>query len=125
MAVPTLCDGDLSIYNLATKTGTAYPLDGNPSASGNVFNGFYTEIDSPDKEFLVEQTTAPDFGTNNNSLSRVLVYSESGSLLEKKELFDLYGAFLSIQAHNLQVDPSRHAAYLIGPFEEELEPFSY
>jgi hypothetical protein len=125
MAVPTLCDGDLSIYNLATKTGTAYPLDGNPSASGNVFNGFYTEIDSPDKEFLVEQTTAPDFGTNNNSLSRVLVYSESGGLLEKKELFDLYGAFLSIQAHNLQVNPARRAAYLIGPFEEQLEPFSY
>jgi hypothetical protein len=125
MAVPTLCDGDLTIYDLATKTGTSIPLGGNPNASGNVFNGLYTENDSLNKEFLIEQTAAPDFGTNNNSLSRVLVYSESGRLLEKKERFDLWGAFLTIGAHNLQVNPARHQAYLIGPFEEQLEPFAY
>jgi hypothetical protein len=125
MAVPTLCDGGLSIYNLATKTGTEIPLDGNPSASGNVFGGLYTENDSPNGRFLIEQTTAPDFGTNNNSLSRVLVYDESGNLIEKEEQFDLFGAFVTIQAHNLQVNPARHAGYLIGPLEEQLEPFSY
>jgi hypothetical protein len=125
MAVPTLCDGDLTIYNLASKSGTSIPLDGNPSPSGNVFNGFYTESDAKNGEFLVEQTTAPDFGANNNSLSRVLVYGEGGNLLEKKEQFDLFGAFLSIQAHNLQANPSRHTGYLIGPGVAQLEPFSY
>ena len=124
-AVPTLCDGGLSIYNLNTKKGTEYFLDGNPSPSGNVFNGLYTENDSPNGRFLVEQTTAPDFGANNNSLSRVLVYDESGNLLEKKEQFDLFGAFVSIQAHNLQVDPAKHFGYLIGPLEVQLEPFTY
>jgi hypothetical protein len=124
-AVPTLCDGGLSIYNLNTKKGTEYFLDGNPSPSGNVFNGLYTENDSPNGRFLVEQTTAPDFGANNNTLSRVLVYDESGNLLEKKEQFDLFGAFVSIQAHNLQVDPAKHLGYLIGPLEVQLEPFTY
>jgi hypothetical protein len=125
MAVPTICDGGLTIYNLATKVGTEVLLDGNPSANGNVFSGFYTENDSPNKRFLVEQTTAPDFGSNNNSLSRVLVYDETGHLLEKKEQFDLFGAFVTIQAHNLQVNPAHHTGYLIGPLEEQLEPFSY
>ena len=74
---------------------------------------------------MVEQTVAPNFGTNNNSLSRVLVYDESGNLLEAKEQFDLFRAFLPIQAHNLQVNPGRHAGYLIGPFEQQLEPFTY
>jgi hypothetical protein len=124
-AVPTLCDGALTIYDLPTKTANVVPLDGNPSASGNVFNGFYTEVDSKNDRFLVEQTTSPDFGTNNNSLSRVLVYDEAGHLHERKEQFDLYGAFLSIGAHNLQANPLRRNAYLIGPVESQLEPFTY
>jgi hypothetical protein len=124
-AVPTICDGGLTIYNLKTQAAREILLDGNPSASGNVFSGLYTENDSPHAQFLVEQTTAPDFGVNNNSLSRVLVYNEAGALVEKKEAFDLFGAFVTIQAHNLQVDPARHAGYLIGPYEEQVEPFSY
>jgi hypothetical protein len=125
MAIPTLCDGGLTIYNLATQTGHEIPLDGNPSASGNVFEGLYTENDSPNGLFLVEQTVAPDFATNNNSLSRILVYNEAGNLLEKEEKFDLFGGFVTIQAHNLQVDPAHRSGYLIGPGEEELAPFGY
>ncbi len=117
-AVPTLCDGGLTIYDLAAKTGNEVFLPGN-------FNGFYTEADSSHGKFLVAQTTAPNFGTNNNSLSRVLVYDESGNLLETKEQFDLFGAFLTIQAHNLQANPARNNAYLIGPLDQQLEPFTY
>jgi hypothetical protein len=58
-------------------------------------------------------------------LSRVLVYDEAGHLHERKEQFDLYGAFLSIGAHNLQANPLRRNAYLIGPVESQLEPFTY
>lgn len=117
-AVPTLCDGGLTIYNLASKTGTEVILPGG-------FNGFYMENDPKHRQFLVAQTTAPNFGSNNNSLSRVLVYDESGNLLKTKEQFDLFGAFLPIQAHYLQANPDRHSGYLIGPLAQQLEPFNY
>jgi hypothetical protein len=117
-AVPTLCDGGFSIYNLASKTASEVFLPGN-------FNGFYTEADPAHGEFLVAQTTAPNFATNNNSLSRVLVYDESGNLLGVKEQFDLYNAYLTIQAHYLQVNPGRRNGYMIGPFAQQLAPFSY
>jgi hypothetical protein len=117
-AVPTLCDGGLTIYNLASNSGSEVYLPGR-------FNGFYTDSDSQHGEFLVAQTTAPNFGTNNNSLSRVLVYDENGNLLETREQFDLYNAYLTIQAHYLQVNPSQRNAYMIGPFAQQLVPFAY
>lgn len=117
-AVPTLCDGGLTIYNLASQTGNEVILPG-------AMPGFYTENDAAHGQFLVEQTTSPNFSTNNNALSRVLVYDESGNLIETKEQFDLFGAFLPIQAHNLQVNPGRRTGYLIGPLAQQLEPFTY
>ncbi|HKU67935.1 MAG TPA: S8 family serine peptidase [Candidatus Baltobacteraceae bacterium] len=117
-AIPTLCDGGFSIYDLASKSANEVFLPGN-------FNGFYTEADPAHGEFLVAQTVAPNFGSNNNSLSRVLVYDESGDLLAVKEQFDLFNAFLTIQAHYLQVNPARRNGYMIGPFAQQLVPFGY
>lgn len=121
-AVPTLFDGGLSIYNLATQTGFEVQLPPSPTQP---LNGLYTIADQKAGQFLVEQTTAPNFGTNNNSLSRVLTYDESGNLLGAVERFDLFGTFLPVQSNNLQVNPTTRTAYLIGPGQQQLAPFQY
>ncbi len=95
-AVPTLCDGGLNIYNLATKTASQVILPG-------ALNGFYSSADPAHSLFLVEQTVNPDFHFNNNSLSGVLVYDENGNLQKQISKFSLFGVFLKINANNLQV----------------------
>ncbi len=125
--VPTLGDGGFTIYNLATQTGTEIILPTCPPGNG-IFctaNGLYTANDSIHSEFLVEQTVAPDFALNNNSLSQVAVLDENGNVLEQIERFDLWGSFISIADNNLQLNPTNRAGYLIGPGEQQLIPFKY
>lgn len=117
-AVPTLCDGTLGIYNLATKTASQVTLPG-------ALNGFYSSADQAHNLFLVEQTTNPDFIHNNNSLSGVLVYDENGNLQKEISKFNLFGVFLTINANNLQVNQSHRKGYLIGPGDQQLAPFGY
>jgi len=116
--VPTLCDGGLGIYNLATNSASQVILPGSE-------NGMYTVADQPHSLFLVEQTVNQDFRTNNNSLSNVLVLDESGNLLKQISKFDLFNTFITINTNNLQLNPGHRTAYLIGPFQQQLAPFSY
>jgi hypothetical protein len=108
----------LGIYNLATNTASQVILPG-------AENGFYTMTDPTHSLFLVEQTVNADFRTNNNSVSSVLVYDESGNLQKQISKFDLFNTFLTINTNNLQVNQSRRLGYLIGPGQQELAPFGY
>lgn len=124
-AVTTVCDGGLSIYDLGTKTGTQVLLPGDRSANFSFFNGVNVIADQTAHQFLVAQPVSGDAITNNNALSSVLVYDESGTLVKSLERFDLIGAFLQFRYDNLQVNPSRRTGYFFGPFTQQLEPFSY
>ena len=64
-------------------------------------------------------------GLNNNSLSGVLVYDESGNLQKEISKFNMFGVFLTINANNLQVNQSHRKGYLIGPGDQQLAPFGY
>jgi hypothetical protein len=122
-AVPTLGDAGFTIYNLATQSGNEVIMPQPPTNGGG--NGLYTAADPTHSEFLVEQTTAPDYQSNNNSLSRVLAYDENGNLLSAQERFDLWDSFVSIATNNLQLNPSLRLGYLVGPGLQQLIPFSY
>jgi hypothetical protein len=124
-AVTTVCDGGLSIYDLATKTGTEVTLPGDRTTGFSLFNGVYVMADQTAHEFLVAQPVSGDAPTNNNALSSVLVYDESGNLLKTLERFQLNGVYLQFRYDNLQLNPSRHTGYFFGPASQELEPFSY
>jgi hypothetical protein len=126
-AVPTLGDAGLTFYNLQTQTGTEVIMPQCPPGN-NIFcldGGLYTAADQVNHRFLVEQTAAPDFALNNNSLSQVVVYDESGNVLESVERFDLWGTFLPIQDNLLQLNPNSKEGYLIGPGEQQIIPFNY
>jgi hypothetical protein len=60
---------------------------------------------------------------NNNALSRVLVYDESGTLLETKSEFNLFLGLDAPANHDLQVTNHGQHAYLLTA--AGLVPFDY
>jgi len=120
VGVPTLCDNSFGIYDLAAKTATKTMLPG-----GAVGGGYHTAADQKAHQFVVEQPIAPDFYTNNNSLSQVLVLDESGKVLKAEERFNFLNTFSTVNANDLQLNVARRSGYAFGPFQQQLEPFSY
>lgn len=121
-AVPTLTDCGLTIYDLATQTGHEVILPQPPSGNAN---GVFTMADPKASLFLISQAASPDFNVNNNTLSEVLVYDEQGNLKKSVERFYMFDTFLPITANFLQVNPGTHSGFLIGPYQQQLAPFSY
>ena len=115
--VPTICDGAIGIYDLAARTGV--------SANPGGFVDLYPAVDETRGQILIDQVVPADFGINNNAMSSVAVLDESGRLLATHEQFFFFNTFLLIGANNLQVRPATHTGYTFGPFQQELEPFSY
>jgi hypothetical protein len=79
-------------------------------------------------EFLVEEVASPDeFGgsPNNNSMSSVLVTSESGTVLKRIEAFNFYNIYLLNMGDYLQLNPATSTAFALGPGGTQLYPFHY
>jgi hypothetical protein len=115
--VPTVCDGHVGIYDLATRSG----IDVSPQGSVNI----YPAVDQTRGLIVMDQVVPSDFGVNNNAMSSAVVLDEAGNVLAVKEQFYFFNSFLTIGANNLQVNPSTRSAYTFGPFQQQLEPFSY
>ncbi len=117
-AVPTVCDNSVGIYNLATDAAVQAHLPGTG-------NGFYTMADQTAHQFVMTQNVPADFAVNNNAHSVVHVLDENGNLNKSLEDFFFFNSFLTINANNLQVNPSTRQGYVFGPGQQQLEPFHY
>jgi hypothetical protein len=118
----------LQIVNLATNSVTGVLL---PQV--NLADRYQKEpdriaVDPIHHLFLLEFLYSPDFETNNNSLSTVVVVDENGNELSAIQKFNLYG--FSGLSHAFSVDPKHRRVFTVGPVSPgigptELEPYSY
>jgi hypothetical protein len=118
----------IMIYNMATQTGTSVVLPGNLNQLGidpGSFHGLWIAADSTNHHFLTAQPVAPDALRDDNALSRVLTYDESGNLLKAQERFWLFNFPWPTAQNGIQVNPTMHRAYIYGPLSQQLEPFNY
>lgn len=131
-------DSSFGIYDLTAKTGTRYMLPLDPGGNyierasdiGNLYNsGYNAAADETHHLFAVAQVLPPNILSDNNALSRVYLYDESGNLQETIPGFALYASesFTGFGPESswLQLNPSRREGYLFGPFAQQLVPFSY
>jgi hypothetical protein len=119
--VPTSCDGGLTFYNLQTNAGNEAFL---PGANLGI-SGLFPVTDSTNSLALVEQTTDPDFETNNNSLSDVDVFDQQGHYIKTLARFSLFNTTLNTLGQELQINPSQRTGFIAGPNQQQIIPFSY
>ncbi len=108
------------LYNLGAGSGTLI------QPGGSTYQ--FPAADPVHGEFLVEEVASPDeFGgsPNNNSMSSVLVTTESGTVRKRIEAFNFYNIYLLNMGDNLQVNPSNSTAFALGPGGTQLYPFHY
>ena len=108
------------IYNLAQQSGFLT----SPGGSGYA----HPAADSAHSEFLVQEVAPPTFfGENpdNNATSGILVTDETGKILQRISGFNFYNIYLSNDGDYLQVNPSSHTGFTLGPAGQQLHPFSY
>lgn len=112
-------DASLSIVDLATGQGTKYQLAGSSSEfiGSGVVDGLGTQlvVDELNHLFLVLQSEH-DNAADNNQINRVLVYDESGNLLEAIPVSQGQGT--------LKISPSQRKGYLLTGVSS-LVPFNY
>ncbi len=112
-------DASLSIIDLATGQGTKYPLAGSSSEfiGSGVVDGLGTQlaVDEVNHLFLVLQGEY-DNGDDNNQIARVLVYDESGNLLNAIPVSQGEGT--------LKISPSQRKGYVLTSVTS-LVPFNY
>jgi hypothetical protein len=119
-AVTTVLDAGLSIYNLTTQSGAETALGANPNYAGSSIG-----VDPTHNWFLVEQPVGPDVSTNNNALSRIVVYDENGNLVETVERFSFFYGGAVLVPVGVRVNPSLRTGYIGGHTFTSIEPFSY
>jgi hypothetical protein len=113
----TQCQGGFGIYDVATHAGRQFQLPGGS-------DGVYTAVDSS-RGFFIAQVTGADLGTNNNALSTIQEYDSKGRLLKTLERFELFDTELATNIYNLQLNPPAKTGYIVGPQQQQLEPFDY
>jgi hypothetical protein len=123
-AVFSACNGALAVIDLNSHTTSS--LTAIPGMAGFLSSGvLYTTIDEAHRLVFVHSAYSPDWGVNNNSLSSVFTFDESGHYLGANENFFFYNTFFLAQANFLTVNPSTRTGYDFGPLQTQLEPFSY
>lgn len=108
------------LYHLGAGSGTLI------QPGGSTYQ--HPAADPVHGEFLVEEVASPDeFGgaPNNNTMSSVLVTSQSGTVLKRIEAFNFYGINLLNMGDYLQVNPATSTAFALGPGGTQLYPFHY
>jgi hypothetical protein len=66
-----------------------------------------------------------DAFTNCNALGHLLIYDESGNLVEDKEDFDWVDQQINMSFDGIQISPSARTGLTFSPAQDELEPFTY
>ncbi|HKU66856.1 MAG TPA: S8 family serine peptidase [Candidatus Baltobacteraceae bacterium] len=108
----------LTIYDLANKAPVISEY-----VPGNL--PFSAAADPQKSHFLVLEFAGTDFGLNNNAKSPMLIYDENGNLVATREDYSLAGAILDLSFSEIHLNPTTRIGYTIGPFGNQLQPFSY
>lgn len=121
-AAVAMSDGGLAIYNLASQTGNEVFF---PQCTGCGNFGLWTAADPSHSLFLAAEPIGEDVLTNNNAMSQVAVYDESGNLVKELKTISLINMRLAVQTNWLQVNPNTREGYVVGPGGSQLIPFAY
>jgi hypothetical protein len=123
-AVTTDCDAGMGIYNLTTQTSVHILLPG-AGQHGSGEPGYYLTADPVHHLILLAQLYGVDAFTNCNALGHLLIYDESGNLVEDKEDFDWVDQQINMSFDGIQISPSARTGLTFSPAQDELEPFTY
>jgi hypothetical protein len=118
------CDtGGIGIYNLATGSGfqVVPPEPGSPIPTYTFY--LHSAADPVNHLFLVANLFGPVANGNNNALSEIFVYTETGTLQEV--ISRVYLPPTSPLGNDLQVNPQTRTGYITGPGLEQLAVFHY
>jgi hypothetical protein len=120
-AVLTTFDSGLSIYNLTSQAGAETNLGVGPD-----FAGVSVSNDPTHNWFVIAEPVGQDALTNNNAISNVVVYDESGNHVETLERFSWFdGTFILLPGGGISLNPSQRSGYVSGHNGTGIEPFSY
>lgn len=130
-----LDDGRAAFINLKQKTAKIVNLPGAagkpPAVVGfqrltrNDFAGEFPAVDSQRHLFLLAQAFSSDVLSNYNSLTSLLIYTESGDLLSRRENLDIFNATYFSSANNLQINQRNRSGYIFSRNGSQLEPIKY
>ncbi|MDQ6826479.1 MAG: hypothetical protein M3Z14_04665 [Candidatus Eremiobacteraeota bacterium] len=121
LAVNTLGDNGLSIYDLTSKRSFEVTVPGGPNAAP----GVNVVADSIHHLFLLERPWGANLYLDNNAMGEVLVYNEDGHLLKDLKRFNNVGLLNRPDWYYLQINASHRKGYFLTPGGAEIEPFSY
>jgi hypothetical protein len=85
----------------------------------------YTIVDETHQLAFVHSAYAPDWGLNNNSMSTIFEFDESGHYIGQNENFFFFDTYFQAQPHFLAVNPTTRTGYDFGPLQTQLESFTY
>jgi hypothetical protein len=121
--VPTNCDAMLAIVNLNTNTLNEVPLP--MQSAGYIQSGGWPAVDSQHGVIVLSQPFGPKVD-DNNVLSDLIELDEHGNVLKYISRFNLtLQSSVFASESRIQLNPSTRTGYIEGPFEMQLEPFSY
>lgn len=121
VAIADGCSDGFSIYDLSTNTLVTHVQNFGECCSGDIFN---IEVDETAHRFIMTDFLTQGLG-DANALLNIMVYDENGNLLKSIERFNMLGLSLHINNSEMQIHPSNHSGYILGPSGTQLEPFSY
>jgi hypothetical protein len=121
------CDGGIGVYNLTSQTGFEITPPSFGSPNPPALQHFYVlaAADPVHHLFLVADLYGVTGTGDNNALSRIFVYDESGNLQKVISRVALVGGGFNAVAAGLQLNPAQRVGYIRGPGEEQLAPFNY
>ena len=125
LAVLTILDSGLSIYDMTANTSVEVTLPSIGCATC-FSSGVIVEADPIHKLFVIERPFSENQFVNNNPMSEILVYDESGNLLKEiRGRINASGILSRPNWYYLQLNPSQRKGYFLTPRGQEIEPFEY
>jgi hypothetical protein len=116
----------IGLYDLAAGTATLSTPGGatyeHPAADPRTGDFVVQEVLSPAAEL-----STPGLGAtpDDNSVSSIVVLNHQGRLVQRLAKFNDFNVFIQDSGDYVQLDPATRTGYTLGPFGQQLAPFTY
>jgi hypothetical protein len=114
------------VYDLAAGTAALSSPGGatyeHPAADPKAGEFLVQEVVTPAAEL-----STPGLGAtpDNNSVSSVVVLNHRGDVVSRLQRFNDFNVFTQDIGDYVQLDPTTHTGYTLGPLGQQLAPFTY